>query len=173
MTIWTAIVVMDLILICALVYKDHARVVQLGSDEIRTPSRAVLRILMITPCLVVLIVSGWIAFVWRTDLFARIAHLFLLLGLWMPATWLTLRIVIQLRAKQFKSSLSSVGLLLAAIPVVFLTPIQNFHLIFDSIGFGFPLLVGLGSIIFTYVILFRLALHDHDLRFRSRNSVRL
>jgi hypothetical protein len=119
--------------------------------------RMVVKGLVIAPPLNLLIIAALIVFIWRTEPFARLTHAVLVLGLWMPATVLIFQTVTALRSRQFSPLLSAVGCGLAVPLVIYLTPIDHFRAVFDSIGYGWPLVVGLILIAVTYWALQRSA----------------
>ena len=144
------LIVIDIGLIGLIVLSTAPQRAALAAGPQAARWRMVVKGLVIAPPLILLIIAGLIVFVWRTEPFARLMHAVLVLGLWMPVTVLMFQVVAMLRSKHDSPRLSVAGCGLALPLVIYLTPIDHFHAVFDSIGYGWPLVVGLILIAVTY-----------------------
>ena len=137
------LIVVDIGLIGLIVMRTAAQRAALAAGQQAARWHAIVKGLIVAPPLILLGIATLIVVVWRTEPFARLTHAVLVLGLWMPATVLMFQTVALLRSKHDSPLMSVVGCGLALPLVIYLTPIDHFHTVFDSIGYGWPLVAGL------------------------------
>ncbi len=151
------VIAIDIGLIGLIVLRTAAQRAALTTGQQAARWRMLVKGLVIAPPLILLIIAALIVIVWRTEPFARLTHALLVLGLWMSATVLMFQAMAMLRSKQDSPLMSMVGCGLALPLVIYLTPIEHFYNVFESIGYGWPLVAGLILISVTYLALHRSA----------------
>jgi hypothetical protein len=71
----------------------------------------------------------------------------------MPVTFMLFGMMASRRSKPLTQILPSIVIVLAGLPILYLTSIDGFRAVFDPIGNEIPLLLSLGVMVFMYWVL--------------------
>ena len=118
-----------------------------------------LRMLIVAPPLIALAIIIFSIFVAQSDLFAGLTHALYLLGLWLATALLAFSYLLFARLKSTLQFAAILGFLCSLIPVLYLTPIESFHIFFGQagqVGYVFPLVVSVLILGMCYVVVLRL-----------------
>lgn len=107
----------------------------------------------LVPAFILLLIVVLIISVWKTSPYNRLVHAVLILSLWLPVTLMLFETLTTYRTNHTPPISPIAGMFMAGIPILGLTSIDHFNVLFQGFNLGLPLFVSVCSLGAFYFLL--------------------